>query len=389
MSTDELILRKSGAVFSKVGVYSVLHHTDPKWEKIFITKYNLLELEGALESYKSNRTVFSQFEEHLNNIYYFCGKDRSSLHFNATNSTVDREYAFQKSIEYSKEIAKFAVNSFDDKFTEDIQKKTYIYTHDDEERTYFYPTIFEQFDDMKEFLRFHIECEIQSQEAYINISMTVPYAEDGVLYEVNYIPVINGNGEVQFLDDQSSTHLIHSHYSLFYEKDIDNCYFKKEVFMCNPKTEKVVNLLDASDSCLTSIFKDETKNKCQYRNPETDYYYLTSLNNGNFYYIAETTLEYSYECSDGDREIGSLLGTGVLTLQANCSLNTINENIFYDGTTEELLIFIDESSNIDNFSSSTISIVIISVTGVLLLIAIFIVMQLWMKRRNQYRYMYV
>lgn len=385
-------MSQSGAAFTKVGTYKVLHHTNPTWEGIFIEKYDLLDLEAAAQLYK-NQTDVGKLEENLNKLYKLSGYSRSSYLPLVINKTVNVSFSeiLEMSENYVQELSLFSKNTFDLKFLEDIQKETFMSAHDDEERTYFYPTIFEHFDDMKKFLRFHLNFNISASAVYINVTMTVPYAEDGSLYEITYIPVLKSSGEVTFLKDQSMTHVIDSHYSLRYETDLDSCFFKNEVFLCNSKKEKIKHLLNEENFCLTNLYKGQVSDSCSYVEAETDLFELTSLGNGNFYYLLKAPKKYSYECSDGEIEMGYLQGSGVVTLDANCSLTTPFESIFYNGEIEELTIYISEDSAENEIygMSSVTFIVIVSITGTILMVALYVTVHLWIKRRNQYRYMYV
>lgn len=385
-------MSQSGAAFTKVGTYKVLHHTNPSWEGIFIEKYDLLDLEAAASIYK-NESNFVKLEDNLVKLYKLCGKDRSAyLPFN-TNTSRNTSFSeiLEKSETYLQEMMLFSKNTFDLKFLEEIQKEAFVGAHDDEERTYFYPTVFEHFEDMKKFLRFHFHLNVSATEAYINVTMTIPYAEDGSLYEITYVPVVSANGDVKFLKNQSVTHVIDSHLSLRYETDLDGCSFKNEVFLCNPRNERIKHLLNEENFCLTSLYKGEISESCSYAEAETDLFELTSLGNGNFYYLMKTPKKYTYECSEGNIEMGYLQGSGVLSLETNCSLTTPFESIFYNGEIEELTIFItDDLADDEIYGMSSVTFaIIISVSGIVLLIAFYVTMQLWIKRRNQYRYMYV
>lgn len=345
-----------------------------------------MELEAAV---RTHRNESSKLEDNLNKIYKLCGQYRS---FNLTpifNQTTNTSFAeiLDKSEEYLQQMLLFSKNSFDLKFLEEIQKETFVAARDDEERTYFYPTIFEHFDDMKKFLRFHL----QMNGAYVNVTMTVPYAEEGNLYEITYVPVLSSSGEVIYLKDQSVSHLIESHYSLRYETDLDSCQFQNEVFLCNPKHEKIKHILNSKKDCLTSLYKGETSHSCSYENAQTDLFQLTSLGDGNFYYLMKDPRKYTYECLDDEFEVGYLQGSGVLGLEPNCSLTTEFESIFYDGEIEELTIFISDDLNDSAiFGRSAIPLIaIIFAAGAFLFIALFFGAQLLINRRDQYRYMNV
>lgn len=293
----------------------------------------------------------------------------------------------EKSEVYLQEMLLFYKNSFDLKFLEEIQKESFVVAQDDEERTYFYPAIFEHFDDMKQFLRFHFQLNVSATEVYVNVTMTVPYAEDGNLYEITYIPVISSSGDVTFLKDQSVTHLIDSHFSLRYETDLESCSFKNEILLCDPKTESIRNILDNEPHCLTSLYKGETSDddSCSYVDADTDLFQLTSLGNGRFYYLMKAPRKYSYECSDSDFKIGYLQGSGVLTLEPKCSLTTEFESIFYDGEVEDFTIFIRDDWNEADIFGTSLIVIIVAIIAILL-IAIYIKLHLWIKRQHQYKY---
>lgn len=388
LRTKAFTLSQFGAAFTKVGTYKVLHHTNPSWEGIFIEKYDLSELEIAAKMYK-NET--SKLINNLNKIYRLCGQDRSlGLPFNFTKTTnASFSEILQKSEAYLQELMLFYKNSFDLKFLEDIQKEVFVAAQDDEERTYFYPAIFEHFDDMKKFLRFHFHLNVSTTEVCVNVTMTVPYAEDGDLYEITYIPVISSSGEVTFLRDQSASHLIDSHLTLRYETDLESCSFENEILLCRPKNERILSILDNEPYCLTSLYKGESRDEdsCSYVDADTDLFQLTSLGNGRFYYLLKAPKKYSYECSDGDSEIGYLRGSGVLTLEPECSLTTAFESIFYDGEVADLTIFIRDEFNEADIYGISLIVIMVAIVAILLM-AVYIKLKICINRQNMYKYVH-
>lgn len=386
--TKSYSLCKSGAAFSKVGTYKVLHHTDPSLEGIFIKKYDLTELEAAAKFFK-NRTL----EDNMNKLYRLSGRDRSTIlptsNFNKTTTNITFEQILEKSEMYLQEILMFSRNTFDLKFLENIQKEAFVAARDDEERTFFYPNIFEHFDDMKMFLRFHLQLNVSMTGVDLNVMMTVPFAEDGDLYEITYIPVIDSSGYVTLLLDQTVSHIIDSHHSLRFETDLESCYFKNEVFLCNPRSERILNVSDHDNYCLKSLYKGERNKNCSYVEVENDLFELTSLGHGKFYYLMENPMKYIYECaSDSGFTIGYLHGSGVVTLEPNCSLTTDFESIFYNGEREELTIFIGDADQIykDQIYEFALIVAIVT-TGAIISIVVLLKILKWIRQRNQYKYM--
>uniref|UniRef100_T1GLK6 Uncharacterized protein n=1 Tax=Megaselia scalaris TaxID=36166 RepID=T1GLK6_MEGSC len=204
--------------------------------------------------------------------------------------------------------------------------------------------------------------KVSNSVAVIQVQMVNPFPKRGELFNVVYIPVRNlGKQGVRYLSEQYIGYVFKFKTEYMLVKSLDKCKYTMDVFYCDEHNVEIVSSF--SYDCLVGILKNNRAD-CNYFEIQSGFKNIVHFGKGNFYYIHQTEIRFSYECPNSIHK-GVLVGSGIFTIDENCKFTTNIYSISNNGGEIEQRFF---DNKFDEYKVSFLgSLLFISSTSVIIL----------------------